>query len=76
MAEASNQEGGVDPLRLVHELHEDQTEQGEYERVMADAGEDAGAFGYHHHEVEWHHHGHVPRDGPRTRAAAFLSHLC
>ena len=61
---------------IVSELRDDSAEQGEYERVMADAGEDAGAFGYHHHEVEWHHHGHVTRDGPRTLPGAFLSHLC
>lgn len=51
---------------LVAELRQDATEQGEYEKLMAEMGEHAGRFGYHeHHEdsVEEHaahgnHHHH------------------
>lgn len=60
---------------IVSELRQDDQEQGEYERVMADAGEDPGHFGYHNHEVEYRggeeheehdghggHHGHHGND--------------
>ena len=41
---------------IVAELRQDATEQGEYERVMEEAGEDAGLLGYHNHEVEYRGH--------------------
>lgn len=46
---------------IVAELRQEASEQGTYERVMAEAGEDGGLLGYHHHEVEYraheaHHH--------------------
>ena len=41
---------------IVSELRTDATEQGEYERVMQEAGEDAGLLGYHNHEVEYRGH--------------------
>ena len=37
---------------IVSELRQDASEQGAYERIMRDAGEDPGALGYRHHEVE------------------------
>jgi hypothetical protein len=44
---------------IMSELRQDQSEQGEYERVMNEAGEEAGMFGYHNHEVEYHGHLHT-----------------
>ena len=41
---------------IVSELRTDATEQGEYERVMQEAGEDSGHLGYHNHEVEYRGH--------------------
>ena len=45
---------------IVSELRQDESEQGAYERVMAEAGEDPGQLGYHDNEGEYHghHHGH------------------
>lgn len=44
---------------IVSELRQDASEQGAYERVMAEAGEEAGMVGYHNHEVEYRgHHAH------------------
>mmetsp|Transcript_26621 Transcript_26621/g.53485 ORF Transcript_26621/g.53485 Transcript_26621/m.53485 type:complete len:397 (-) Transcript_26621:425-1615(-) len=37
---------------IVSELRQDASEQGAYERVMEEAGEDTGHLGYHNHEVE------------------------
>jgi len=50
---------------IISELRDEASEQGEYERVMAEAGEDPGLLGYHKHEVEYHAgHGHPHhRDG-------------
>lgn len=41
---------------IVAELRQDATEQGAYERVMEEAGEDPGLLGYHNHEVEYRGH--------------------
>ena len=41
---------------IVTELREDASEQGEYEAVMAEAGEDPGFLGYHNHEIDRHGH--------------------
>ena len=61
---------------IVAELNQDAKEQGEYERIMEDAGEDPGALGFHNHEVEYrghldgdesehhHHHHHHNHDLP------------
>lgn len=61
---------------IVSELRQDAQEQGAYERVMEEAGEDPGLLGYHNHEVEYrghldgdpserhhHHHHHHAEDG-------------
>jgi len=45
---------------IVAELRQEASEQGAYERVMAEAGEDPGMLGYHNHEIEYrggHEHG-------------------
>merc|ERR1719487_2414851 len=41
---------------IVTELRQDASEQGEYERVMQEAGEDPGFLGYHNHEIDRHGH--------------------
>ena len=45
---------------IVSELRQEASEQGAYERVMSEAGEDAGMLGYHNHEVEYR--GHLDND--------------
>jgi len=48
---------------IVSELRQDASEQGAYERVMQEAGEDPGHLGYHHHEVERLDGAHAWEDG-------------
>jgi len=48
---------------IVSELRQDASEQGAYERIMQEAGEDPGKLGYHHHEVDRLDGAHAWEDG-------------